>query len=76
MCKENHPCYGCERRCVTSSFNCHSNCPDYKAYQDKLAERSAIIRKKKAEEHDYDDMKIRSVNKNTGKLHKQNLWKG
>ena len=76
MCKEIHPCLGCERRCVTSSFNCHSNCPEYKAYQDMLANRSALIRKKKAEEHDYADMKIKAVHKNTGKQHKQNIWRG
>lgn len=76
MCKESDPCYGCERRCVTSSFNCHSDCPDYKAYHDKLAERSEIIRKKKAEEKDYVDMKIRAVNKTIGRKHITGYWKG
>ena len=76
MCKELDPCYRCEKRCVTSSFNCHSNCKEYKEYHEKLAERSAIIRKKKAEEHDFLDMKIKSVNKSAGKHQKENIWRG
>ena len=76
MCNEIQPCYACERRCVTSTFNCHSNCPDYKAYHDKSVERSEIIRKKRAEDRDITDFRIKSVIKTSGKQHKQSLWKG
>ena len=76
MCKENDPCYGCEKRRVISGYNCHSDCPEYKAYHERNAERSEMIRKKKAEEHDYVDMKLRAVNKTLGKKHMPGYWKG
>jgi hypothetical protein len=50
MCKESDPCYMCERRHVTSDYNCHSNCPDYKAYKQAREERAKVIYKKRAEE--------------------------
>lgn len=76
MCKESDPCYGCEKRRVVSGYNCHSDCPEYKAYHERNAERSEMIRKKKAEEHDYVDMKLRAVNKTLGKKHMPGYWKG
>lgn len=47
MCKESVPCYGCEKRRAVNGYNCHSDCPDYKAYHERNAERAEIIRKKK-----------------------------
>lgn len=76
MCKEIDPCYGCVKRRVVSGYNCHSDCPDYKAYHERNAERSEMIRKKKTEDAEFVDMKIRSVNKTAGRQHKQGYWKG
>ena len=76
MCKESVPCYGCEKRRAVNGYNCHSDCPDYKAYHERNAERAEIIRKKKAEEKDYVDMKLRVVNKALGKKHMPGYWKG
>lgn len=51
MCKEDTPCYGCTKRRAEKGYNCHSDCPDYKAYSQARAERSRAICKKRAEEH-------------------------
>lgn len=55
------PCYRCERRCVTSDYNCHSDCPDYKEYADAIAERRDTIRKKRAEESLVNETRFKSM---------------
>ena len=30
------PCWNCTRRKVTSDYNCHSDCLEYKKYKDEL----------------------------------------
>lgn len=30
------PCYKCERRNATTSYNCHSDCEDYKQYRAEI----------------------------------------
>jgi hypothetical protein len=76
MCKESKPCYKCERRHVTSEYNCHSHCPDFKELKDEQTARAEVIRKKKAEEADITDFRIQSMARVTRDKSKQNAWKG
>ena len=59
------PCYnngmGCDRRCVTSEYNCHSDCPAYKEYKDMVEEEARTIREKKARENDFTEAKAKAV---------------
>ena len=63
----NGPCYnngkGCDRRCVTSTYNCHSHCPEYKKWADNIASENELVRKKKAEESDFNCVRIGSIKK-------------
>lgn len=70
MCKESDPCYGCERRCVKSGYNCHSDCPDYKDYKQEAEKRAELIRKKKAEESLFIDTRLKAIRK----TQKKNKW--
>lgn len=76
MVENKKPCLGCTRRKVTRDYNCHSHCPDYLGIKEEDMARAEIIRKKKAEDAEFVEMKIRAVNKTTGKQHKQSIWKG
>ena len=77
MCKESDPCYGCERRCVKSGYNCHSDCPDYKEYHDRNAARAELIRAKRAEDSIILDTRLKSMRKTQKKKAKQMAyWKG
>ena len=76
MSKESNPCYGCERRCVKSGYNCHSDCPDYKEFHDKNCERSNIIRKKRGEDAEFKSVRVHSIAKSQKRKIKQTYWKG
>lgn len=77
---KNNPCYnsgkGCERRCVTSGYNCHSDCPDYKKFSDENIARSETIRKKKGENAEFIGVRLRSIDKTKRSKPKQTYWKG
>lgn len=73
---ENGPCYKCEKRCVTHEYNCHSHCPEFKKIKDMEQQKAEIIKKKRAEEADVTDLRIRSMNRITRDTKKQNAWKG
>lgn len=76
MCKELNPCYNCNRRRATSEYNCHSDCPDYKEYKEKLSDRANVIRHKKADEAMVTDVRIRSMQRTSGDKRRQGAWKG
>lgn len=76
MCKKKNPCLGCGKRCVTSEYNCHSDCPDYKEYRDEMDERNETIRKKKAEEMLIIDTRVKAMRKTAKEKEKQYAWKG
>jgi hypothetical protein len=76
MSKENKPCYKCERRQVTSDYNCHSHCPEFKELKDEQTARSEAIRKKKAEEVEITEFRIQSMARVTRNIKRQNAWKG
>ena len=83
MIKENDrscPCYnegkGCDKRQVTSTYNCHSDCHDYAVYKQDRMERSTVIYKKRADEAMITDTRIKSVYRTTGKKRGQSAWKG
>jgi hypothetical protein len=74
--ENNVPCYGCEKRRAENGYNCHSDCPDYKAFKEEQTNRAESIRKKKAEEADITDFRIQSMARGTRDKSKQNAWKG
>lgn len=77
MCKESGPCYGCERRRVTSTYNCHSHCPEYKKWADKITSENEIVRQKKAAEADVNSVRIKSIRKSQREKESQKChWKG
>lgn len=77
MCKESNPCYGCERRCVTSGYNCHSDCPDYKEYHEERVAECALMRKKRLEDADFKGVRIKSIRKSQKAKELQKCyWKG
>lgn len=61
------PCYnegkGCDMRCVTSEYNCHSHCPEYKTWADKITSENELVRQKKAAEADVNGVRIKSIKK-------------
>lgn len=74
---ENKPCYMCVDRRVTSDYNCHSHCERYLGNKEKNDAKTEIIRKKKAEEREVTDVRIRSIIKVTKDptVNKQGAWK-
>lgn len=77
MCKESDPCYKCERRQVTSTYNCHSHCPEYKKWADKIASENELVRRKKAVEADVNSVRIKSIRKSQREKEAQKCrWKG
>lgn len=76
MSKENKPCYKCERRQVTSEYNCHSHCPDFLGLKEEDMARAEAIRKKKAEEAEITEFRIQSMTRVTRNIKRQNAWKG
>lgn len=73
------PCYnngkGCDRRCVTSTYNCHSHCPEYKKWTDKITSENELVRKKKAQDADFNVVRIRSIKKTKKERDQQkNRW--
>jgi hypothetical protein len=69
-------CFGCEKRIATSEHNCHSDCPDYKAFKEEQTKRAETIRKKKCEEGLITETLLRSIQKTTRGVRKQTAWKG
>lgn len=69
-------CFGCEKRIATSEHNCHSDCPDYKAFKEEQTERAETIRKKKYEEALVTDTRARSMERTTREKRTQSAWKG
>ena len=57
------PCYKCERRCTTSTYNCHSDCEEYKAYKRAREEKTELISRKRGEEHMMYEVKARGIKK-------------
>ena len=61
------PCYnegkGCNKRHVTSTYNCHSDCPEYKEWADDLASENELVRQRKAAEADVNGVRIKSIKK-------------
>ena len=57
------PCYNCPKRCVTSDYNCHSDCAEYKAYKELNREKMEKIIYKRDEEHMMYEVKARGVKK-------------
>lgn len=76
MSKINAPCWGCTRRRDEDGYNCHSDCPDYKEYREKLDAEADLIRHKKAEDQLLTDTRIRSVEKATKMKPKQTAGRG
>lgn len=63
MIDKNVPCYGCERRRASEGYNCHIDCPDYKAYSKARADRSRMICKKRAEERMVNGVLVKAAEK-------------
>jgi hypothetical protein len=61
------PCYnegkGCNKRHVTSTYNCHSYCSEYKEWADTLASENELVRQRKAAEADVNSVRIKSIKK-------------
>lgn len=80
MIDKSVPCYnegkGCDRRRVTSEYNCHSDCPDYKNYHDKRSAKLELISKKRAEDAMITDVRMRSIEKTTRNKTTQGCGKG
>ncbi len=74
------PCYkdgkDCDKRRVTSEYNCHSDCPEYKEYHDERVAKLDLINKKRSEERLVTETRIRAMNKATRRKSKQTRWKG
>lgn len=73
------PCYNngkdCERRRVTSTYNCHSDCPEYYKWTGKVASENELVRKKKAQDTDFNVVRIRSIKKTKKERDQQiNRW--
>jgi hypothetical protein len=76
MSKENKPCYKCERRQVTSEYNCHSHCPDFLGLKEEDMARAEAIRKKRNEEAIVNEVRARSIQKTLKEKRKPIMWKG
>lgn len=78
MIDKNVPCYNCDKRSATSEYNCHSDCPDYKAYKQAREDKAEAIRKCKAEDNMVKEVRIRAMLRHTKDVNanKQNAWKG
>jgi hypothetical protein len=74
MCKESDPCYGCERRVVTTEYNCHSHCKEYAEYKQKLKDKSKAIREKRIEEGIITEYVVSSAARASHKKNTQNAW--
>ena len=70
------PCYGCEKRCVTSEYNCHSDCPDYAEYHQANIARAENTRKIKAEESAIIETRLTAMHRTSKKPRKDTPWKG
>ena len=44
------PCHNCKKRHVESGYNCHSDCPEYKTFEEANRERLNKVRLKRDEE--------------------------
>ena len=73
---EDNPCYGCTERHVEKGYNCHSDCPRFIKASEKNKEKNAMIRKQKADEAMFTEVRIRSIEKATKEKMKRNVWKG
>ena len=76
MSKEITPCYGCDKRRAEHGYNCHSGCPEYKAYQQARCDRAKMICKKRAEESIVKEVRARSIQKTLKEKRKPIMWKG
>lgn len=72
------PCYnngkGCDRRCVTSTYNCHSNCPEYKAYQERSAKDRELLHKQRNADYAYIETRVKAAYKTAHKKRQQKAW--
>ena len=59
-------CYGCEKRHVEHGYNCHSDCPDYKAFHEERTAKIALFCKKRNEEAMVVDARLRAIRKTSG----------
>ena len=57
------PCYNCPERLVTSDYNCHSDCPRYKADIQAEHELNEQVNRKRYEEHMMNEVKIKGIEK-------------
>lgn len=48
----------CKRDCPERSPTCHSTCPKYATYREKLNEKNALINKKREENRRLDDAEV------------------
>ena len=64
---ETCPCYnggkGCDKRQATAEYNCHSHCPEFKKWLDRIEAEGELVKSKKAEESDYNCVRISSIKK-------------
>lgn len=71
------PCYGCNKRHAEHGYNCHSDCPEYKKWADKIASENELVRRKKAEEADDIGVRITSIKRNKREKETEKCrWKG
>ena len=69
---KNVPCYGCDKRRCEKGYNCHSDCPEYKAYSQARVDRSKMICKKRAEEAMVVEVLVKAAEKTTReKIHRK-----
>lgn len=61
--ENNKPCYGCKKRIATSEYNCHSDCPEYRAYSQANRERLDLISRKRDEDAMIYEIKARGIRK-------------
>lgn len=75
--EKDSPCHGCEKRHAEHGYNCHSDCPEYKAYHEEREAKCELIRKKRLQEADAKGVRLRSIRKSRKAKEVQKCyWKG
>lgn len=67
------PCYNCNKRHVESGYNCHSDCPEYKAFEKANRERLAKISLKRDEEAMMHEIKKRAIIRTANRDNKKKI---
>jgi hypothetical protein len=65
------PCYKCNRRRVTSDYNCHTDCPDYGADIRADRELDEQINRKRNEDYMMYEVKLKGIKKSERKGNKR-----